>query len=193
MNRLQRLHGKEWILSCESSERENERWGHLPCVQQFIQACVSLYNKLSSITTDGAPPMVGKTNQLLSLCKKDKRIISSIYNVSLHNPPRSAFNHVIEPVTKMVNLIRATPIQHTVQKNFGRWRSRILRFNIIQEIRWLSKGNMLERFVNLFDDVKAFLRFKSKLVDLLNDNNWWTDLWLIANVMLKLSELNLEL
>ena len=63
------------------------------------------------------------------------------------------------------------------------------------EVRWLSKGNVLKRLLDLHVDVKEFFKLQSKedWVALFNDNSWLLTLSYFADIFEKLNILNLSL
>ena len=74
-------------------------------------------HKLSLIITDGAPAMVGKNKGFIALCKKDESFSNYMsYHCIIHQETLCCkilpFKHVMKIVTKIINLIRAAPLQH---------------------------------------------------------------------------------
>ena len=62
-------------------------------------------------------------------------------------------------------------------------------------VRWLSKGNVLNRVFEMTDEIKLFLEFKNKekFLSYFNDNNWITSLAYLADIFEKLNIINLKL
>lgn len=78
-------------------------------------------HKLSAITTDGATAMVGKNIGLIALSKKDKSFPNFMsYHCIIHQEALCCkilpFKHVMKIVTKIINSIRAAPLQHRLFK-----------------------------------------------------------------------------
>nr|KAF6480752.1 hypothetical protein HJG59_010594 [Molossus molossus] len=61
------------------------------------------------------------------------------------------------------------------------------------EVWWLSHGNMLMRFYELWDEVKQFMEMKGKPVRELNDSKWLCNLAFTVDTTKYLSELNIKL
>ena len=61
------------------------------------------------------------------------------------------------------------------------------------EVRWFSKGRMLQCFFKLVSEVKDFMESKGKPIPQLSDNKWVTDLAFIVDIAELISDLNLKL
>ena len=90
--------------------------------EYIVKEDISL-RKMTAITTDGAPAMKGKNNGFISLCKKDPLFPNfKAYHCFIHQEVLCIkilkFEHVINPVTKIINSIRSLPIQHRLFKMF---------------------------------------------------------------------------
>ncbi|KAK5648776.1 hypothetical protein RI129_003668 [Pyrocoelia pectoralis] len=112
-------------------------------------------HKLSAITTDGAPTMVGKNKGFIALCKKDESF-----------PNFMSYHCTVLSIRKLC---------------------------VVKYLRWLSKGKVLTRFVNLIEDKKTFINDKNEIYNELTDSFWLVDLGFLADTMEKLNSLNLEL
>ena len=162
-----------------------------------INLCVK--EKLVSITTDGAPAMIGSRIGFISLCKEDTEFAPFFnYHCIIHQQALCGkvvdFEHVMSVVLKIVNSIRARPLQDRlfkiltdeVDEQYG---SLLLH----SEVRWLSKGKVLERFQNLLPHIIQFLKCKNENYEELSEYNWICDLAFLTDLTLKLNDLNLEL
>ncbi|KAG8222172.1 hypothetical protein J437_LFUL001263 [Ladona fulva] len=154
-------------------------------------------HKLSAITTDEAPAIVGNINGFIALCKKDKSFPNFLsYHCIIHQEVLCGrilpFEHVIKIVTKIVNFIRAVPLQHRLFKALLA-NSEEPDLILYSKVRWLGKGKTLSRFVNLLEEIKNYLNSKDKTFAELTDSCWLVDLGFITDVMEKLNNLNLEL
>jgi hypothetical protein len=60
-------------------------------------------------------------------------------------------------------------------------------------VRWLSRGNLLERFVECLHEIRLFLSENQKNYTELTDINWLCNLMFFTDFCLHLNELNLKL
>lgn len=61
------------------------------------------------------------------------------------------------------------------------------------DIRWLSKGKVLQRFLSLLSEIKTFMESREEDATLLSDPEWLLDLAFLTDVTEKLKNLNLQL
>ncbi|XP_067933070.1 general transcription factor II-I repeat domain-containing protein 2B-like [Watersipora subatra] len=61
------------------------------------------------------------------------------------------------------------------------------------EIRWLSRGKILQRFMLLLSKIKQFMLSKKEDASLLDDPEWLFDLTFLTDLTKKLNHLNREL
>lgn len=153
-------------------------------------------HKLSAITTDGAPAMVGKINGFIALCKKDESFSNFMsYHCIIHQEALCGkilpFEHVMKIVTKIINSIRAAPLQHRLFKALLEDEEHDLILHT--EVRWLSKCKVLTIFVSSIERIKIYLNTKNENFNELTDSCWLVDLGFLTDIMEKLNSLNLEL
>ncbi|XP_062998575.1 general transcription factor II-I repeat domain-containing protein 2-like [Elgaria multicarinata webbii] len=156
-------------------------------------------HKLSSITTDGAPAMVGCIDGFIAHCQKDETFPKFVsYHCIIHQEALCAkvlqFKHVMDVVTKIINSIRAVSLQHRLFKALLKdVDSECSDLILHTEVRWLSKGKVLARFLILIEEIKAFLKSKDQHIEQLYDRFWLVDLAFLADLMQELNSLNIEL
>jgi hypothetical protein len=95
---------------------------------------------------------------------------------------------------KIINSIRAEPLQHRLFKGLleefeGKYSDLIL----CTEIRWLSKGEVLARFLSLIEEINDFLKSKNADFNELIDSCLLLDLAFLTDITDKARSLNLEL
>ena len=108
----------------------------------------------------------------------------------------TALKNILDLVVKIVNFIKVGSL------NTPQFKELCKDMNAMHEIllfhtaaHWLSKGNVLNRVLEMKDEIKLFLEFKNKeeFLSYFNDNNWITSLAYLADIFEKLNILNLKL
>lgn len=126
--------------------------------------------KIFAITTDGAPAMVGKSKGFTKMVE-DKighpilKLHCIVHQENLCAKISSSdLNRVITTVTKVVNfLVAHTPLTHRQFQAFLEEVDSVYKdIPLHCSVRWLSCGNILERFVECFDETQIFLLEKGQ-------------------------------
>ncbi|XP_073996419.1 general transcription factor II-I repeat domain-containing protein 2-like [Rhodnius prolixus] len=111
--------------------------------------------KLASITTDGAPAMIGNKSGFVALCKRDDDIPNFMdYHCIIHTQVLCSkvlkFDHVMDVAFKIVNSIRSKSLSRrqfrALLKECGDEHSELL---LHTDVRWLSRATFLTRFREL--------------------------------------------
>ncbi|KAL4006310.1 vacuolar protein sorting-associated protein 33B [Sarotherodon galilaeus] len=104
------------------------------------------------------------------------------------------FEHVMTPVVKIINSIRSRAKQHRTFKVLLEELSAEYGDLLLHtEIRWLSRGRVLLRFLSLLGEIKEFMQSKGEDTSLLEDTEWTLDLAFLTDITGKLNHLNCEL
>ena len=104
------------------------------------------------------------------------------------------FNHVMKPVIKIINSIRAKAKQHRSFKVFLEEMSAEYGDLLLHaEVRRLSRGKILQRFLSLLNEVKLFMEERGEDTSILSDAGWVLDLAFLTDLTGKLNQLNLQL
>ena len=61
------------------------------------------------------------------------------------------------------------------------------------EIRWLSRGSMLEQVYNLKNEIQFFVEIKEYPFHQFNDKDWMCDFAFLVDITQHLNDLNIEL
>ncbi|XP_035208869.1 zinc finger BED domain-containing protein 5-like [Stegodyphus dumicola] len=154
--------------------------------------------KLSSITTDGASAMAGKKKGFIALCRQDSLFPKFIsYHCLIHQEMLCAktigFQHVFTRVTKIINSIRSGAMQHRLFKllledEYVQFTDLLLH----TEVRWPSRGKILERFIMLLPQIKEFVASRGEFYEQLENKDWLIDLGFLTDITAKLNELNFK-
>lgn len=164
----------------------------------FVQKKVPL-EKLVAVTTDGAPAMIGRHTGFIAHCKSDPDFPKFLhYHCIIHQQALCAkvigFEHVMTPVVKIINNIRSKAKQHRIFKVLLEEMSAEYGDLLLHtEIRWLSRGRVLLRFLSLLGEIKEFKQSKGEDVSLLEDTEWTLDLAFLTDITGKLNDLNCKL
>ena len=147
---------------------------------------------------DWAPAMIGRQRGVLCLMKADNPDMMTVDCV-IHRENLVArnlsleLNEVLLAVIKCINIIESnhgtepllTAFCHEMEKSH-------VRLLLHTEVRWLSKGNDLERFVEMFDTLQAFLTDTEETI-MLRRNDGQGNITYLADIFGKLNILNSEL
>ena len=151
-----------------------------------------------SLTTGGAPAMLGKGRGLIGRLLKDNPTLKSFHCI-IHQAVLCAsvgeeYREVMETM-KLVNFLRSkSALQHRLLQNFLSENNAIYSDLLVHNnIRWLSKGRVLERFWSIREEegqsnvkANAFLAF-------LRDDTKMKIVGFLADMMSHLNELCLKL
>ena len=104
------------------------------------------------------------------------------------------FKHVMGPVIKAVNFIRARELNHRqFQKFLDNLDTEYQDLAYFFEVRWLSKGSVLRRFYELQKKVALFLKNKGQPMAEMEDESWLCDLAFLVDITTRMNELNTRL
>lgn len=156
--------------------------------------------KLVSITSDGAPAMVGRYNGFINLCRADDDFPDFLsYHCIIHQQTLCAkvlnMADIMTTAFKIANSIRARSLQRRlfklqVEESDHDGHTELLMHT---DVRWLSRGKFLQRFRDLINEIKVFLIDRGDEYKQLEDEKWLLDLAFLTDITSKLNDLNLEL
>uniref|UniRef100_A0A1A8L2L2 Uncharacterized protein n=1 Tax=Nothobranchius pienaari TaxID=704102 RepID=A0A1A8L2L2_9TELE len=154
-------------------------------VKSFLVEKIPL-EKLVSLTTDGAPAMIGRHPGFIAHCKGDTDFPTFLhYHCIIHQQAIcskvTGFERVMTPVVKIINSIRSKAKQHRIFKVLLEELSAEYGDLLLHTgIRWLSRG-------------RKFMQSKGEDISLLEDIEWILDLAFLTDITGKLNHLNCEL
>nr|CAI5861238.1 unnamed protein product [Callosobruchus analis] len=166
-------------------------------VASINQLCLP-WKKLSGICTDGAPAMVVKNTGAATLIEKHCERYIRKYHCIIHQQCLCSkilpFKHVLSTVVQIINYIRSRGLKHRSFQSFLEEIGAVYTDVIYHtEVRWLSCGNMLRRFVALEAEIAQFLEEDHKVFEELQSYEWRADLYFLADIMGHINELNKSL
>uniref|UniRef100_A0A8C4UKQ9 SPIN-DOC-like zinc-finger domain-containing protein n=1 Tax=Falco tinnunculus TaxID=100819 RepID=A0A8C4UKQ9_FALTI len=160
------------------------------------------WGKLFSVTTDGAPSMVGSMKGVVARINKEMDKRSHPHPIAIHRIIHQQalcckslkLDSGMKIVVSCVNFIRAHALNHRQFQEF------LSELNVAYEdilyhteVRWLSRGRVLKRFYDLLPQVYDFVLSKNKEVPELKDAEWKWHLAFLTDVTELLNNFNVQL
>ncbi|XP_076806318.1 general transcription factor II-I repeat domain-containing protein 2B-like [Clavelina lepadiformis] len=155
------------------------------------------------VTTDGAPAMTGERKGVVALLQKHLETLRfSNKIIKLHciihqEVLASKFKHmsdVMDHVVETVNFILARGLNHRqFQALLVHENSQYPDLVYYCDVRWLSRGSMLQRVYNLRKEIVTLLQQKNMNTSYFDDPEWVTDLAFLVDLTTHLNDLNLKL
>ncbi|KAL4083263.1 hypothetical protein QTP88_028593 [Uroleucon formosanum] len=153
------------------------------------------------ICTDGAVSMTGIHSGVVSRVKEVAHAHLISTRCFIHREQLAVkdmgknFNDILNQCTTIINFIRARAINSRIFsvmcKEFGSVYNNVL---FHSHIRWISRGKILTRFIELRTEIEVFLREKnSPLSDLFQDIIWLAKVTYLSDIFSLLNELNLSM
>ena len=100
----------------------------------------------------------------------------------------------MDVIVKTVNFIRSRGLNHRQFISFlADMDSEYGELLYHTEVRWLSRGNVLNRFLALRNEIASFMKMKNMAVPLLADATFQCNLAFLSDITHYLNELNLKL
>ena len=159
-------------------------------------------SKLSGITTDGAPSMIGRRQGLGNLLQLEANKVGNDsvmrFHCIIHHENLCAkslkMQNVMSVVIKTVNFIRSKGLRyrefqellHSIDADFQD-------IPYYTEVRWLSRGKTLKRVFELKDAIQAFLETTGNPIAEFNDKGWIENFAFLVDITTHVNELNSRL
>uniref|UniRef100_A0A8C3TK26 DUF4371 domain-containing protein n=1 Tax=Chelydra serpentina TaxID=8475 RepID=A0A8C3TK26_CHESE len=167
-------------------------------VNHFEERGVDI-RKIFCVTTDGAPAVVGKQKGFVKLLEDQIGRPTVKFHSIIHQDnlctkiSNSELNNVMNTVVRIGNFLvaRSALTHRQFQALLEEMDSAYNDIPLHSNIRWLSRGKVLVRFVNCFDAIEAFLSEKEQNYPELDDDKWLCKLMFLTDITAHLNELNL--
>lgn len=166
---------------------------------EFMRLGINFRN-IVSVATDGAPSMIGKNNGFVKLLKEEVNHNLVEFHCMIHQEAlcaKSSFKslkEVMSLVTKIVNYIAAHALnKRQFSKLLNDVDSQFSGLIMYNNVRWLSRGQVLYRFVELLEEIVFFLTEKGQEYPELTDINWLNDLHFFADFASHYNHFNTKL
>lgn len=168
----------------------------------YLNAIVSYFNersidlkKVFSVCTDGCPSMLGRNIGFVQLLKNhlgNDSLLSFhciIHQESLAVKFGEYFSCVMKTVVTIVNFIRSNELNHRMFQEFLKeLTSQYGDVLYHTEVRWLSKGKVLERFFSIRHEITLFLATKKKEYPDVHNFSWWLKVAFLTDTMSIMNE-----
>lgn len=195
----------EEFLTMESLKGQTRGEDLFERVSAAIENMKLPWSKLVNVTTDGSPNLTGKNVGLLRRIQnkvKDENPDQDVIflHCILHQESLCKsvlqLNHVVNPVVKLVNFIRARGLQHRqfiafLEETDADHQDLLYH----SRVRWLSLGKVFQRVWELKEEIGVFLERQGKTDEFpeLSNKSWMCDFAFATDVFSHLNELNVKL
>uniref|UniRef100_A0A3B3TD34 DUF4371 domain-containing protein n=1 Tax=Paramormyrops kingsleyae TaxID=1676925 RepID=A0A3B3TD34_9TELE len=190
----------EHILFCKTLEGKTTGEDIFNVVNTFFCENGLSWKSCSSICTNAAASMTGSVRGLIARIKKENPDVKwthcVIHREALASKKVSPVLHdILNDSIKVINFIKSRPrnacMFHLLCENMGAEHTQLL---LHTEVRWLSRGRILNRLLELRSKVHTFLiKHRSPHATLFQDTDWLTKLCYLADIFSKLNKLNMSL
>ena len=152
---------------CQEMKERTRAKDVFDLVNAFLRENSIAWNKVGSVSTDGAPAMIGHRSGFVALMKQVAlHIVSNhcaIHKYALAcKTLRLELKNVLDSVVKAVSFIRVRAVNFPTIQSFKAFcndlgkEHRYLVFHT--KVRWLSRGKVLSHVAELITEVVVFLR-----------------------------------
>ena len=192
---------EEDFLFCRPLETTTKASDVFKLVEEFFETEKLDWNKLVGVCTDGAPAMLGARSGFVELVKrKNPNIIAThciIHREALASRTMpEELKQTLDSAIKILNYIKASALNSRLFRRLCQdMESEHQNLVYHTSVRWLSKGNMLNRLVLLLQEVIEFLEIQKKreLKSIITDSIFQKRLAYLADIFGHLNELNRKL
>ena len=191
---------KEEFLLCENLTTTTKGEDVFNTVSRFLERNGLDWRRVQQVSIDGAPAMMGGQRGFRGFVKRENRSIEvdhcAIHRYSLGSKTLPAsLKAVFNDVVRIVNFIKAKDLNSRVFKELCKEMGESYEVLLYHtEVRWLSRGRVVSRVVELREAIQCFLVEKnSDLAAHFSDTAWLFRLCYLADIFGELNKGNLAL
>ncbi|XP_010775227.1 protein FAM200A-like [Notothenia coriiceps] len=167
---------------------------------QFFENNGLNVSQIVSVVTDGAPSMVGKHKGLVSRLSAVNPALLTFHCIIHKSVLCGKMKETMDTVKRLVNFVReSSSLQHRLFRSLLEEMSSEHKDLLLHnDVRWLSKGRVLERVCDLRDELVSFLsslqsQKAHEFLSFLTDTKVIADVHFVCDIMSHLNHLNLQL
>ncbi len=188
---------REEMLFAEFLNTDTKGATVVQCVKQYFEAYNLPLVNIYACATDGAPAMIGRYRGFMSLLKSEVPNVLTIHCV-IHRQHLAAkhlsgrLHDALQTVIRCINKIKSSALSELLFAQLCSDSEEAFNHLLYHtEVGWLSKGNCLSRFVELYDSVLEFFSADEELcADLIKIR---PDVAYLADVFSKMNDISLKL
>ena len=169
-------------------------------VSYFLHSNGMDRHRVQQVSVDGAPAMMGGQRGFKGFVKRENPSIlvdyCAIYWYSLASKTLPAsLKAVFDDVVRIVNFIKSKELNSRIFKQFCNEMGQSYEVLLYHtEVRWLSRGRVVSRVVELREPIKCFLiKKKSDLAAKFSDTEWLSRLCYLDDIFGEFNQGNLAL
>lgn len=190
---------KEEFLFCYPLETTTKGEDIMKKVTDYFSELGLSWENVCAVCTDGAPAMLGSKSGFVSRVKAIAPGVT-VTHCMIHRQalasrtlPRE-LQAILDSAIKIVNYVKSMPVNTRLFRELCKdldSEHQLLLF--YTKVRWLSKGNVLNRVFELREELKMFLDMQDKETIFFNDPLWEPRLAYLTDIFDQLNKLNLKL
>jgi hypothetical protein len=192
---------KEEFLFCRALKTSTKSEDVMVMIRSLFETKELQWENLCGVCTDGAPAMLGSRSgfqkKVKDLAPQAKGSHCMIHRFALATKTLpKLLQEVLDSLIKIVNYIKSSALNTRLFKEFCKdMNSDHEALLFYTAVRWLSKGNVVERVFELKDELKSFLEMQRKQEFLINFNDeaWIQRVAYLSDIFGQLNKLNLKL
>ena len=190
---------KEELLFCSPLETTTKGEDVMKMVTDYFSEVGLSWENVCGVCTDGAPAMLGSKSGFASRVKAISPSVT-LTHCMIHRQALASrtlpsdLQAILDNAIKIVNYIKSMPVNSRLFKELCKdldSEHQVLLF--YTKVRWLSKGNVLNRVFELRHELKMFLDMQEKESIFFSDPLWEPRLAYLADIFDQLNKLNLKL